>query len=99
MPPLGKSASNGFRKCPCWEKVPQTDSENAPAEKKCLKRIPKTLPLRKSASNGFRKRSLWEKVPQTDSENAPSGKKCLKRIPFIGFSYGSEQVLPQISPI
>jgi hypothetical protein len=85
MPLLGKSASNGFRKRSLWEKVPQTDSENAPSEKKCLKRIPKTLPLGKSASNGFRKRSLWEKV--------------LKRIPFIGFSYGSEQVLPQISPI
>jgi hypothetical protein len=45
------------------QKVPQTDSENAPADKKCPKRIPKMVPLRKSAPNGFRKCPRCKKCP------------------------------------
>ena len=60
---------------------PQSDPVYVPADKKCLKRIPKMLPLTKSAPNGFRKWPRWQKVPQTDSENGPAEKKCPKRIP------------------
>jgi hypothetical protein len=81
MVPRTKSAPNGFRKWSHRQKVPQTDSENAPAGKKCPKRIPKMVPQAKSAPNGFRKCPRGQKVPQTDSENGPTDKKCPKRIP------------------
>jgi len=72
-----KSAPNGIRKGSIRKKVPQTESEKGPADKKCLKRNPKRAPQRKSASNGIRKWPRREKVPQTESENDRASKISL----------------------